>query len=107
MKGTTAPLREPACTYSSRSVINFGSAFASPTKPQAPRVDLDMLRQASRALSCPVCAIGGITRANADVLVEAGIDLLAVISDLFGVTDVAESARGFATLYAQSPPQIR
>ena len=87
--------------------VAFGSAYASPTKPQAPRVGLATLRQARAALRLPICAIGGITRANASPLLAAGVDLLAVISDLFASADVEAAAREFSALFGQSGRQIR
>ena len=40
--------------------------------------------RARRELDSAICAIGGITLANAPPLIAAGADLLAVITDLFG-----------------------
>ena len=82
--------------------VAFGSVFASPTKPQAPPVSLDLLRRARQSLAVPVCAIGGITTENAPALLEAGIDLLAVISALCDPRGPEAAARAFAALYAGS-----
>jgi thiamine-phosphate pyrophosphorylase len=46
-----------------------------------------------------VVAIGGIGVHNGSDLVEAGADLLAVISALFGCEDIESAAREFANLY--------
>jgi len=45
--------------------VAFGSFFASPTKPAAPRAGLDLLRDATAVIQVPLVAIGGITLANA------------------------------------------
>lgn len=85
--------------------LAFGSMFSSPTKPQAVRCPLALLTEA-RSLGLPVVAIGGITLSNAPSVIEAGADLVAVISDLFEATDIAGRARAFSTLFengAESP----
>jgi thiamine-phosphate pyrophosphorylase len=79
--------------------VAFGSFFASPTKPGAPLAPFDLLRQARHELSVPLVAIGGITLANANLLVAAGADALAVISAVFGSPDIREAAAGFSKLF--------
>jgi thiamine-phosphate pyrophosphorylase len=74
--------------------VAFGSIFASGTKPGAARAPLELFSRA-RQLGVPLVAIGGITLDNAALAVSAGADCVAVISDLFGATDIA----GRATLY--------
>jgi thiamine-phosphate pyrophosphorylase len=92
--------RAQMAARSGASYIAFGAFFASPTKPLAPHAPIDLLRQ-SAALGMPRVAIGGITPDNAASLVEAGADYLAVISAVFGATDVHAAARRFAHLYPQ------
>jgi thiamine-phosphate pyrophosphorylase len=46
-----------------------------------------------------IVAIGGIRVDNAETLLAAGVDLLAVISDLFGARDVAARAAQYAALF--------
>ncbi len=82
--------------------VAFGSVFASTTKPDAPRASLALLNAAAGELALPVCAIGGIDRRNAVSLINVGVDLLAVISDLFAVTDSAQAAREWRQLCAIS-----
>jgi thiamine-phosphate pyrophosphorylase len=78
--------------------VAFGAFFPSPTKPQAVRAPLDLLRQ-SATLGVPRVAIGGITPDNAPSLVEAGADFLAVISAVFAAADVRAAAQSIARLY--------
>ena len=78
--------------------IAFGSVFASPTKPQAVRAPLSLFGQA-RTLEVPLAAIGGITLANARQAIDAGADLVAVISDLFDAEDIAARAREYQKLF--------
>jgi thiamine-phosphate pyrophosphorylase len=76
--------------------VAFGSVFASPTKPAAVRAPLSLF---ANDLGVPLCAIGGITLDNAPQLIEAGADLLAVISDLFDAPDIAARARQYGKLF--------
>ena len=81
------------------SYIAFGAMFASPTKPQAVAAPLDLVVRARTELSLPVACIGGITADNALPLVEAGADLLAVITDVYSDADPGAKAARFAALY--------
>ncbi len=83
------------------SYVAFGSVFASLTKPHAVRADISLLLDARRRLELPICAIGGITLANAAPLVRIGIDLLAVITDVFGAADPEAAALTFAAMFAE------
>ncbi len=80
--------------------VAFGSFFSSPTKRDAVRADIELLRRARSSLSLPIVAIGGITPGNGDALLAAGADCLAVISGVFGHTDVKAAARAYARLFA-------
>lgn len=80
------------------SYIAFGSFFASPTKPSAPRADLDLIIRAKQELDVPVCAIGGITQANVLPLLDAGADMIAVISSLFAAPSPARSVQEYQAL---------
>jgi len=79
--------------------VAFGSAFPSTTKPGATRAPLSLLREARVRLACPIVAIGGITSENAQAVIAAGADAVAVISALFDAPDVARRAREFANLF--------
>ncbi len=79
--------------------LAFGAFFASPTKPAARRATPELL-QAARGLGKPLVAIGGISADNAQPLIVAGADAVAVISALFGARDVRASARRFADLFS-------
>lgn len=80
------------------SYVAFGSFFASPTKPSAPRADLDLIARAKRELDVPVCAIGGITQENVTPLLQAGADMVAVISSLFDAPSPARSVQDYLAL---------
>ena len=79
--------------------VAFGAFYPSPTKPDAAVATLDLLQQARAELTVPVCAIGGITVDNAPALVEAGADMLAVISGVFRQPDIKRAASQFSRLF--------
>lgn len=89
--------------------VAFGSCFPSGTKPDAPRVSLDVLHAASLALHIPIVAIGGITVDNVSSLRDVGVDAVAVISALFDVPDRALAASQFVqhfTLRGKTGPTL-
>ena len=81
--------------------IAFGSFFASPTKPLAVRADKSLLQRAKQELEIPVVAIGGITTDNGKPLIEAGADMLAVITALFAQADVEQASYSFVQLFSE------
>src|SRR5690606_12039971 len=81
------------------SYVAFGRFFPSLTKPLAPPASLDVLHNASKQLTVPLVAIGGINAENGAALIEAGADLLAVIHCLFAFPDVAHRARQLNSLF--------
>lgn len=78
--------------------LAFGAFFPSTTKPEAPATGLEVLREA-RSLALPLVAIGGINADNARLLVDAGADYLAVISAVFGASDVERATRELSALF--------
>ena len=84
--------------------VAFGSAFPSTTKPGAPRASSALYREAKSRLGCPIVAVGGITPQNAQTLIAAGVDAVAVISALFDAFDIAAAARGFDRLFDKKDP---
>jgi thiamine-phosphate pyrophosphorylase len=71
--------------------VAIGPVFATATKTNAsPVVGLDGVRRARALTTKPLVAIGGITRANARSVIEAGADSVAVISGLFGEGEPVE-----------------
>lgn len=85
--------------------LAFGRFYASTTKPGAPSADVTVLTDA-RSLALPVTAIGGITTDNAEPLIRAGADLVAVVGGLFGGTpeEIEHKARMFTRLFATHYP---
>lgn len=83
------------------SYVAFGAFFPSPTKPHARRAPPGLLSDAGR-LGVPRVAIGGITPDNARPLVEAGADLVAVISGVFDAPDPAAATRAYLSCFEES-----
>ncbi len=73
--------------------VAFGAFYPSPTKPEAPRAPLALLRRARRLLDLPIVVIGGITPDNAAPLALAGADAAAVISGVLGAEDITAATR--------------
>ncbi|GAA5171596.1 thiamine phosphate synthase [Viridibacterium curvum] len=82
------------------SYVAFGAMFASATKPEAVAASLDLVTRAKAELALPVACIGGITVDNAPILVAAGADWLAVITDIYAARDPQAQAARFAALYS-------
>lgn len=87
---------------SGANYLAFGSMHPSPTKPDAVCCRPEVLT-AARRLGRPVVAIGGITLEHAPTLIDAGADLLAVISDLFDAPDIEARAKAYARLFGGIP----
>lgn len=83
--------------------VAFGAVFPSPTKPQAAPASLDLFARCRRELAVPSCAIGGITLANASAVIAAGADMLAVITDLFAVSDISTRAQAYQQMFEEQP----
>jgi thiamine-phosphate pyrophosphorylase len=78
----------------SADYLAVGPVFPTSSKDRAdPVVGLEGVRRARSLTQKPLVAIGGITRANAVSVIEAGADSVAVISDL--LWDPRKSAEEF------------
>lgn len=79
--------------------VAFGSFFPSSTKPDAERAHVALLHEATHVIHVPIVAIGGIALNNAENLINAGADAVAVISALFDSDDIEAAARQFTNLF--------
>ena len=79
--------------------VAFGSFFPSLTKPTAAHADVALIREAKASFAVPIVAIGGITVENAQQLISANVDAVAVITDLFDADDIELRARQFTNLF--------
>lgn len=73
-----------AASFEPVDYLALGPIFGTSTKANPdPMVGLEELRRLRPLTHLPLVAIGGITRANARGVIEAGADSVAVIGDLF------------------------
>ncbi|HKH99908.1 MAG TPA: thiamine phosphate synthase [Candidatus Sulfotelmatobacter sp.] len=80
---THDPEQLRAADLTSADYLAIGPVFATSSKEKPdPVVGLEGVRRARALTRKPLVAIGGITRANAASVIEAGADSVAVISDL-------------------------
>jgi len=84
------------------SYVAFGSFFQSMTKPDAVSADIKILKRAKSELGIPICAIGGINRENAKDVINAGVDMIALMSGIFLVSDINHEARHISSLFNKS-----
>lgn len=90
----------------SADYLAFGRFFPSQTKPEAPPVALETIRDFILRCPVPAVAIGGITLNNAAPLIKAGFEMLAVVQDIFGRSDVETQCQRYADLfYSLAPAQ--
>lgn len=90
--------------------IAFGAVYPSSVKPHAPRAGLELITQgaalaqehATNGKRAAVVTIGGITPVNAEPLVRAGADSIALITALFNTPNITQTARQCSALFAQA-----
>ena len=80
------------------SYVAFGAFFPTTSKVTTRRAKPALLAEAA-ALGVPRVAIGGITPDNARNLVEAGADLVAVISGVYDATDPVAAVHAYRQLF--------
>jgi thiamine-phosphate diphosphorylase len=74
--------------------LGVGPVYGTATKADAgPALGLDRFAEVVGAVDVPVIGIGGVDRANARALVDAGAVGVAVVSAVFYALDPAEAAR--------------
>src|SRR5438067_2306935 len=76
--------------------VAFGAFYPTTTKPSHYRPDPSILTWWSTLFEIPCVAIGGITPGNAEPLVEAGADFLAVCQAVWGKDDPRAAVEDFA-----------
>lgn len=80
---THTPEQLQEADLTSADYLAIGPVFSTSSKDKPdPVVGLEGVRRARQLTRKPLVAIGGITRANAASVIEAGADSVAVISDL-------------------------
>ena len=84
--------------------VAFGSMYSSSTKPDATRCEIATLELARACIHVPIVAIGGITPDNGGALLDAGVDLLAIVRGVFGQGDPTASAQRYSQLFSRQAP---
>lgn len=74
------------------SYVSVGNLFGSQSKHDTRPATLDVLRAVSKAVSVPVCAIGGINSDNIDSVIRAGAHMASVIAAVVSADDPREAA---------------
>ena len=75
--------------------IGVGPVFATGTKPGVKPVGVELVREVAGRVTVPFFAIGGITPANVEQVLEAGATRVAVVSAILQAPDVAKAAEAF------------
>lgn len=78
--------------------LGAGAVFGTSTKQDARFLPYETLQAICRAVSIPVCAIGGINRENMLRLKGSGIAGAAVVSAIFGAPSVEQACRELRAL---------
>lgn len=82
--------------------VAFGAVYATSTKPEAGNVGIEVIQQAKQKFDVPICAIGGLTVENSQLVIDAGASLCAVISDILGrsTAEIPARVNAWAKLFA-------
>lgn len=82
--------------------LGVGAVFPTNSKADAVEVSLQTLKEICQAVRIPVVAIGGIGAHNVRKLSGSGICGVAVISALFGASDIASATADLKSLTKQA-----
>jgi thiamine-phosphate pyrophosphorylase len=80
--------------------VAFGAFFPTRSKTGTRQATMELLSQAA-SLGVPRVAIGGITPDNARSLVQAGADLVAVISGVYDAADPVAAVHAYLQCFAR------
>lgn len=95
--------RAVAAEQAGADYVAFGTPFPSPTKTKRTDTPLGIFQEVKRHVQVPVFAIGGIAVGNAQQVIAAGADGIAVVSGVFAAADVEAAARALAQLFEGGP----
>ncbi len=99
--GASVHSQEEACAAVANGAdfLLVGTIFASSSHPGEPTSGPQLVRNLKRvSLTLPLLAIGGITSANAQQVVEAGADGIAVISAILDAPNIEHAVRELRTI---------
>lgn len=83
----------------SADYVAFGAFFPSKTKPDAKPAPIELIARVKSKVNLPIVAIGGITIDNAQQIITAGADMVAVIHALYAQDDIRKTAQNFHQLF--------
>lgn len=81
--------------------IGVGAVFPTDTKQDADSVSIETLKEICSAVKIPVVAIGGINKENVFLLKDSGIAGIAVVSAIFGESDIQSAAENLFKISKQ------
>jgi thiamine-phosphate pyrophosphorylase len=85
--------------------VSFCSVFPSASAIQCEIIPLRTLRSAKSVTHIPVFASGGITLSNAHLVLETGVDGIAVISAIVKASDPRQAAESFKAIIHKYRPE--
>lgn len=91
-RSTHSPEQARATTGERPDYIGYGPLFPTPTKPDYIPVGTDSVAEVVREAGIPVFCIGGVREANLPLVVAAGADRVAIVSDLLLAEDPGAKA---------------
>ncbi len=80
--------------------LALGRFFPSKSKPGSALADVETLTQIRHKTSIPIVAIGGLTLNNAQPIIDAGANYIAVIDDLFSKKHIAKTCQKYSVLFS-------
>ncbi len=92
-RSTHSPEQALQAEHEGFDYIGIGPVFATPTKPSAQAVGLELVKFAAQNIRIPFVAIGGIDQNNVSEVVRCGAKTVAVVRAVMGAEDCAQSAR--------------
>lgn len=78
--------------------LGVGAMFSTSTKTDVDVLPVQTLRDICEAVDVPVVAIGGINKGNMMKLSGTGVDGVALVSAIFGASDIEAECRELRTL---------
>jgi len=85
--------------------VSFCSVFPSTSANQCEIIPLGNLRSAKSVTHIPVFASGGITLSNVHLVLETGVDGIAVISAILKASDPRQAAKSFKAIIHKYSPE--
>ncbi|MCW5560157.1 MAG: thiamine phosphate synthase, partial [Verrucomicrobiae bacterium] len=90
-----APDQATRAVQGGADYVAIGPVFPTGTKPGRPAVTLEYVRWAAANLRVPWFAIGGLSPANLDSVLEAGATRICVVSAILNAPDIPKACREF------------